>query len=74
MSVTVPADLRHLATMTWSFMGGTSSAGWLRQDEDKWDEAIEILMKEYKKGKGFKELDGVGCKLGFIADIAIATK
>jgi hypothetical protein len=29
-------ELTHFATMLWSFIGGTSEAGWLKSDEENW--------------------------------------
>jgi ubiquinone/menaquinone biosynthesis C-methylase UbiE len=62
------------ATMLWSFIGGTTAAGWLESDEDKWDEAVEIVKDELRKTDGFEELDGGRMKLKFVANIAVATK
>lgn len=71
---TTPVTLKHFSTMMWSFVGGTSKAGWLKTDEERWDEAILVLMEEFRKGDGFEELQGGGCRLKFVANIAIASK
>jgi ubiquinone/menaquinone biosynthesis C-methylase UbiE len=68
------ADLKSLATMAWSFMGGTSTLGWQKEDEDSWDNAVSNLMEELKKTEGFEELGGDKCALKFVANIGIATK
>lgn len=60
--------------MLWSFIGGTSSVGWLREDEDSWDKAVAIVMESLQKADGFQELDGSRCRLKFVANIAIAKK
>ncbi|ORY18567.1 S-adenosyl-L-methionine-dependent methyltransferase [Clohesyomyces aquaticus] len=62
------------ASMLWSFIGGTSAAGWLDSDEFKWDEAIKIIKQELSKSDGYKELEGGKLQLKFIANIAIAIK
>ena len=60
--------------MLWSFIGGTSEAGWLKSDEESWDKAIEVIKEELSKTEGFKALDGGTAQLKFVANIAIATK
>jgi len=67
-------DLNRHATMLWSFIGGTSSVGWLESDEENWDEAIDILKRELGKSQGTRLLDGGKMQLRFVANIAIATK
>lgn len=70
---TTKTTLNRFATMLWSFVGGTSSVGWLQSDEDRWDEAIQVLGEELQKVKGFK-LTEDGVELEFLLNIAIATK
>lgn len=67
-------ELTHFATMLWSFVGGTSEAGWLKSDEENWDQAIDVIKDELKETEGFKALDGGRAQLKFVANIAIATK
>ncbi|KAI0388399.1 S-adenosyl-L-methionine-dependent methyltransferase [Xylariaceae sp. FL0594] len=74
VSVTTSSGLDHWANMLWSFVGGTSTVGWLKSDEDNWDAAIEIIKREIKKTEGFELLPSGRAKLGFVANIAIATK
>lgn len=62
------------ANMLWSFIGGTTTAGWLESDEVKWDEAIQIIKEELRKSTGYKELEGGRLQLKFVANIAVATK
>ncbi|KAL1606260.1 hypothetical protein SLS60_003662 [Paraconiothyrium brasiliense] len=66
--------IQRYATMLWSFIGGTTKAGWLESDAEKWDEAIEIVKAELRKADGFKELDDGRLRLKFVANIAVATK
>ena len=67
-------ELKHFATMLWSFIGGTSETGWLESDEENWDKAVEVIKEELKKTDGFKALDGGRAQLKFVANIAVATK
>jgi ubiquinone/menaquinone biosynthesis C-methylase UbiE len=67
-------ELTHFATMLWSFIGGTSEAGWLKSDEENWDQAIDVIKEELRKTEEFKALDGGRAQLKFVANIAIATK
>ncbi|KAJ4356755.1 uncharacterized protein N0V89_004791 [Didymosphaeria variabile] len=64
--------IQRYATMLWSFIGGTTKAGWLESDGEKWDEAIEIVEAELRKADGFKELEGGRLRLKFVANIAVA--
>ncbi|KAH8174426.1 methyltransferase domain-containing protein [Sarocladium implicatum] len=69
---TVEAD--RYVNMLWSFVGGTTPVGWLKSDEERWDEAIDILKKEFKKTEGFRKLEDGRYQIRFKANIAIATK
>lgn len=68
------SEINRYANMLWSFIGGTSSAGWLESDEENWDTAIEIIKEELLKTPGAEKVDGGGLKLKFVANIAIGTK
>jgi SAM-dependent methyltransferase len=67
-------DLRHFATMLWSFMGGTAETGWLTSDVDHWDEAVGIVVDELRTTRGFRDLGDGRAQLRFVANIAVATK
>lgn len=68
------AELTRFATMAWSFIGGTSEAGWLESDEENWDRAVDVVKEELKKTKGFKMLDGGKAQIRFVANVCVATK
>ncbi|KAI0206215.1 S-adenosyl-L-methionine-dependent methyltransferase [Astrocystis sublimbata] len=68
------AEMDHYANMLWSFIGGTTTVGWLRSDEENWDGAIEVVKQEVRKSEGYEELAGNKSVLRFVANIAIATK
>ncbi|KAF1950208.1 S-adenosyl-L-methionine-dependent methyltransferase [Byssothecium circinans] len=67
-------SIDRYATMLWSFIGGTTTAGWLESDELRWDEAVAIVKEELRKREGYKELDGGRLQLRFVANVAIARK
>lgn len=66
-------DLHSFATMLWSIVGGTIPDGWIESDEERWDEAIEILKEELKSAEGFEVFED-RIELVFRVNIAIATK
>lgn len=70
---TTKTDLTRFATMLWSFVGGATAVGWLESDEERWDEAIEVMKQELLKSKGFTVTEDA-VQLEFQLNIAIATK
>ncbi|KAI2614974.1 S-adenosyl-L-methionine-dependent methyltransferase [Hypoxylon sp. NC1633] len=66
-------ELDHYANMLWSFIGGTTSVGWLKSDEENWDQAIKVIKQELKKTDGYKGLPGGRSLLKLKANIAVAT-
>jgi SAM-dependent methyltransferase len=67
-------DIHHFATMLWSFIAGTSSAGWLESDEENWERAVGIVAEELEKTDGYERLDEEHSKFKFVANIAVAVK
>jgi len=67
-------ELEHFATMLWSFIGGTSSVGWLKSDEENWNVAVDTVVEALQKSEGFKKLEDGKNVVMFKANIAIATK
>ena len=66
-------DLKHWCTVLWSFLGARSD-GWKKEDEEKWDEVIDIIMAGIEKNESCrKEADG-STVIAFVANIARATK
>jgi SAM-dependent methyltransferase len=45
-------DFHRHALVIWSSRG-MSSAGWSKLDEERWDEAVEILKQELRRTEGF---------------------
>lgn len=68
------SELDHYANMPWSFTGGTTFVGWLKSDEENWDEAIETVKQELMKMDGYTQLPGGKDQLKSLANIAIASK
>ncbi|KAG8160910.1 hypothetical protein KVR01_009174 [Diaporthe batatas] len=71
---TTVTDIHHYANMLWSFIGGTTPIGWLQSDEENWDKAIEVIIRELRRTDGYREVEGGRSELKFIANIAVATK
>lgn len=71
--VTKTCELRRYANMLWSFIGGTTSVGWLESDEQNWERALEVIFDELSKTEGYREEEGRAV-LQFVANIVIATK
>ncbi|KAF5544499.1 s-adenosyl-l-methionine-dependent methyltransferase [Fusarium phyllophilum] len=67
-------DLRRFATMIWSFIGGTSKAGWLESDEENWDAAGDAVMEALSQTEGYEKLKDGKNKIMFQAHVAVATK
>ncbi|KAM0242132.1 hypothetical protein ACHAP5_007369 [Fusarium lateritium] len=67
-------DLKRFSTMIWSFIAGTSTAGWLESDEEKWDEAVDAVVEALTLTKGFEKLEGGKNKIMFQANVAVAIK
>jgi SAM-dependent methyltransferase len=67
-------DLKRFSTMIWSFIAGTTTAGWLESDEEKWDEAVDAVAEALTLTKGFEKLEDGKNKIMFKANVAVATK
>ncbi|KAF5545155.1 s-adenosyl-l-methionine-dependent methyltransferase [Fusarium mexicanum] len=67
-------DLRRFATMIWSFIGGTSKAGWLESDEENWDAAVDVVMEALSQTEGYEKVEDGKNKIMFKAHVAVATK
>ncbi|KAF4445835.1 hypothetical protein F53441_10480 [Fusarium austroafricanum] len=67
-------DLKRFATMIWSFIGGTSAAGWLETDEDNWDMAVDIVTETLTQTEGYEKLEDGKNKIMFQAHVAVARK
>ncbi|PNP57520.1 hypothetical protein THARTR1_02518 [Trichoderma harzianum] len=63
---------RH-TELVWS-MRGMPSTGWSREDEERWDEALEIVRREMRKTEGFKTLDDGTTVIRNLINVATATK
>lgn len=72
--ISCPDGVRQFSFMLWSFLGGSTSAGWLQSDEEYWDEAIAILDNKFRESDNFEEFEDGSAQLVFKAVIAVATK
>ncbi|KAK6070663.1 hypothetical protein SCUP515_08272 [Seiridium cupressi] len=68
------SEIDRYVNMLWSFIGGTTPAGWLESDEENWDKALDIIKWELKKTEGYTEIEDGRLRLQFIANIAVAKK
>jgi SAM-dependent methyltransferase len=50
------SDIRGWAEKSWAFLGGLG--GWLETDEERWDEAVELMVKHCLEQGGTKVVDG----------------
>ncbi|KAL7944063.1 S-adenosyl-L-methionine-dependent methyltransferase [Trichoderma barbatum] len=66
-------DFDRHTTLVWS-MRGMPSNGWSQIDEDRWDEALEIVRREMRKTEGFKTLDDGTTVIRSLINVATATK
>ncbi|KAG5752291.1 hypothetical protein H9Q70_005044 [Fusarium xylarioides] len=67
-------DLKRFATMIWSFIGGTSKAGWLETDEENWDAAVDSVVDALSQTRGYEKLEDGKNKIMFQAHVTVATK
>ncbi|KAM0255542.1 hypothetical protein ACHAQJ_005689 [Trichoderma viride] len=66
-------NYERATTLIWS-MRGMPSIGWTKEDEEKWDEAVDIVRRELQKTKGFKMLDDGTAIIRSLINVATATK
>jgi len=66
-------DLHHLMTATWSFLGSRAD-GWHKSDEENWDKAVDVLVKEIEAGPYYHKTPSGDVALRMVANVAIATK
>lgn len=66
-------DLKRWAIILWSYLGARND-GWHQEDEDKWDEAIEIMVQEIERSPAYEKKSDGTASLRFTANISISTK
>ncbi|KAH8892978.1 S-adenosyl-L-methionine-dependent methyltransferase [Thozetella sp. PMI_491] len=66
-------DWGRQVSLTWSFRG-MPAAGWSQEDEDNWDEAIEIVKRELEQSEGFELFEDGTAALRLVIHVATATK
>ena len=50
------SDIRDWCEKSWAFLGGMG--GWTATDEERWDEAVDLLAKFCLEQEGTKVVDG----------------
>lgn len=67
-------DLAAWAEGLWSFLGDTEE-GWSVQDEERWEEAVRIIIDEVGRSRDFvRSEDGKGGELRFVAHVGVARR
>ncbi|KAM0344954.1 hypothetical protein ACHAPU_007088 [Fusarium lateritium] len=66
--------LERFATMIWSFIAGTTTAGWLESDEESWDAAVDAVVEGLTLTDGYEQLTDGKNKIMFKANVAVARK
>lgn len=67
------ANLRRWAQLAWSYLGPLPT-GWTQNDEDKWEEAIAIIMDGLQSGDGITQTEKDETTLKMTACVAVARK
>jgi ubiquinone/menaquinone biosynthesis C-methylase UbiE len=67
-------DFDRHTELTWSYRGRAKDIGWTKEDEERWDEAVEIFRTELRKSEGFKMFDDGTAVLRSIINVVTATK
>ena len=60
-------------TALWGYIGQKDD-GWKEEDEEKWDEAIDVMAKTTEKSLGATKANDGGPLLKFVVNISISTK
>jgi hypothetical protein len=66
-------DLRWWVTALSGYTGQRDD-GWKPEDEEKWDEAVNVLFKTMEQSPGVTRTDDGGALLKFVINISISTK
>ncbi|GKU07718.1 gdsl esterase lipase protein [Fusarium langsethiae] len=70
--VTVP-DIKRWAQLAWSYLGVLPS-GWLREDEERWDEAVDDIVEKLVHSDGISKNEKGETVMRFAGCVAIAIK
>ncbi|KAH8124606.1 hypothetical protein FP744_10006393 [Trichoderma asperellum] len=66
-------NYERATTLLWS-MRGMPSGGWSEEDEEKWDEAVDIIRRELQQTEGFRMHDDGTAELKYAVHVLTATK
>jgi hypothetical protein len=70
--ITIP-DMKRWAQLAWSHLGILPS-GWLKEDEENWQEAVNDIVEQLLSGNGISENGNGDTVMRFGGSIAIATR
>jgi len=48
-----------------------NDGGWYQEDEDRWEEAVDVLVGEIEKGDAFRRADDGAALIKFVANISL---
>ncbi|CEI62235.1 hypothetical protein FVEN_g10269 [Fusarium venenatum] len=71
-SIVIP-DIRRWAQLAWSYLGVLPS-GWLQEDEEKWEEALDDIVEQLVHSDGISKNEKGEAIMRFAGCVAIATK
>ncbi|KAL7898947.1 S-adenosyl-L-methionine-dependent methyltransferase [Trichoderma sp. SZMC 28014] len=66
-------NYERATTLVWS-MRGMPSGGWTEEDEEHWDEAVEIVRRELQQTDEFRMLDDGTAEVKYPVIVVTATK
>lgn len=69
---TIP-DMKRWAQLAWSYLGFLPS-GWLQEDEERWDEAVDDIVEQLENGEGTSTDENGDIVMRFAGCVAIAVK
>lgn len=70
--ITIP-DMKRWAQLAWSYLGILPS-GWLKEDEEKWQKAVDDIVEQLLSGNDISENDNGDTVMRFGGSIAIGTR
>jgi ubiquinone/menaquinone biosynthesis C-methylase UbiE len=66
-------DLNQWSQVAWT-LAGRPAEGWEEKDEERWEGATSMIREGIQKSKGFQTLEGGGCQIRCVVNVAVAKK
>ena len=66
-------DIKRWVQLAWSYLG-SSPTGWTPEDEETWDQALDLTIENLKKEKGYTVNEKGENVMKMLACVAIASK